>query len=48
MMLEGLFYSTSSQSLPGNVAPGSSGYASYVEETGTFPRPEHSPDLYHP
>lgn len=32
----GIVYSTSSHSLPGNVAPGSSGYGSVVTETGTF------------
>ena len=32
----GFVYSTSSQSLPGNVAPTSSGYTSYAEDTGSF------------
>lgn len=32
----GFVYDTSSQSLPGNVAPASSGYASSVESTGSF------------
>lgn len=30
----GFVWSTSSQSLPGNVAPGSSGYSNFVEESG--------------
>lgn len=32
----GFVYGTSSQSDPGNVAPGSSGYDTYVEDTGNF------------
>jgi hypothetical protein len=32
----GFVYDTSSQSLPGNVAPGSSGYSNVVENTGSF------------
>ena len=32
----GFVWSTSSQSLPGNVAPGSSGYSGNVEASGTF------------
>ncbi len=32
----GFVYGTSSHSLPGNVAPASSGYASYAEDTGSF------------
>jgi hypothetical protein len=34
--LEGFVYDTSSHSLPGNVAPGSSGYASNVSTSGSF------------
>lgn len=33
---EGFVYGTSSLGLPGNVAPGSSGYASFSENTGSF------------
>lgn len=33
---EGFVYDTASKSLPGNVAPTSSGYASYTENTGSF------------
>ena len=33
---EGFVYGTSSQSLPGNVAPGSSGYTSYVTQSGSY------------
>lgn len=32
----GVVYSTSTQSLPGNVAPGSSGYSGNVDATGSF------------
>jgi hypothetical protein len=32
----GIVYSTSTQTLPGNVAPASSGYSGLVNETGTF------------
>jgi len=32
----GFVYGTTSKSLPGNVAPGSSGYDSYVEDSGSF------------
>ena len=33
---QGFVYDTSSHSLPGNVAPTSSGYASYAENTGSY------------
>lgn len=33
---QGFVYDTASKSLPGNVAPTSSGYASYTENTGSF------------
>ncbi len=33
---EGFVYDTASHSLPGNVVPGSSGYASHTENTGSF------------
>lgn len=33
---QGFVYDTSSHGLPGNVAPGSSGYASFAENTGSF------------
>lgn len=32
----GFVYDTTSRSLPGNVSPGSSGYASFAEDTGSF------------
>lgn len=32
----GIVYSTSTQSDPGNLSPGSSGYSSYIEESGSF------------
>lgn len=32
----GFVYDTASKSLPGNVAPGSSGYANYAEDAGSF------------
>lgn len=32
----GFVYDTSSQSLPGDVAPGSSGYGSFVEDSGSY------------
>lgn len=33
---EGFVYDTASKSLPGNVAPGSSGYASFAENSGSY------------